>query len=70
MVQFLYVRLNWSHTLFILIDRCVKADTCKIPKILGENLDPHDAIDIRKIEIQEEGTFVRIRIEINKKQLQ
>ena len=44
----LYIFINYNN-------RCIKGDTCKVPKILGENLDPHDAIDIRAFETSEEG---------------
>ena len=43
-------------------NRCIKGDTCKVPKILGENLDPHDAIDIRAFEHSEEGEYLNIKI--------
>jgi hypothetical protein len=35
--------------------RCVKSEMCKNPKILGENLDPSDAIDIRESSFVEEA---------------
>ena len=38
-------------------NRCIEGDKCKVPKILGENLDPHDAIDIRAFEHSEEGEY-------------
>ena len=51
----LYIFINYNN-------RCIKGDTCKVPKILGENLDPHDAIDIRAFETSEEGEQLKIEL--------
>ena len=43
----------------------MEKETCKSPKILGENLDPADAIDIRAFNLPEQGSDLKCIINTN-----
>ena len=43
----------------------MEKETCKSPKILGENLDPADAIDIRAFNVPGQGSDLKYMTNTN-----